>query len=226
MATASAPVRRTQAERSALSEARLLRAAMRLIAKRGFSRTTLADIGKAAGYSRGLAGHRFGSKEGLLDRLVEHVGSRFLDDQVMPALDGCHGVAALAAMVDAYLNELKVREERLHALYVLMGEALGPVPEIRGVFVKLNASFRDLARRAIDEAKKAGEIRADVDPAVEAVVFVGMLRGAAMQWVTDPGCFEIGAVRDAIVRTLEDHLGAGGGRPVPAAAGRSRKGRR
>jgi len=134
MATAAAPVRRTQAQRTALSERRMLRAAVRLIAKQGYSKTTLADIGTAAGYSRGLVGHRFGSKHGLLRRLLEHVGGRFVTDQLSPALEGRVGLDALEVMADTYLNELVVREERLHALYVLMGEALGPVPEIRTVF--------------------------------------------------------------------------------------------
>ena len=207
MPTAAPPARRTQAERTALSESRILRAAMRLIAKRGYSRTTLADIGEAAGYSRGLAGHRFGSKEGLLRALVEHVGGRFVQDQVSPALEGRSGVEALTVIVDTYFHELLVREERLHALYVLMGEALGPVPEIRDVFVQLNSGFRDEAKKAIEDGVAAGIVRRDVDPAVEAALFVGMLRGVAMQWVTDPRCFDLDAVRASLKATLIDHLG-------------------
>ncbi len=213
MTTTSTPTRRTQAERTALSESRILRAAMRLIAKRGYSRTTLADIGEAAGYSRGLAGHRFGSKEGLLRALVEHVGGRFVQDQVSPALKGRSGVEALAVIVDTYLNELVVREERLHALYVLMGEALGPVPEIREVFVQLNSGFRGEARKAIEDGIAAGTVRPDVDAAVEAVLFVGMLRGVAMQWVTDPRCFELDDLRRTLKANLVDHLAVREKRP-------------
>jgi len=215
---AAAPPKRTQAERTALSGNRILRAAMRLISRRGYSGTTLADIGEAAGYSRGLVGHRFGSKEGLLRALVEHVGGRFVRDQISPALEGRSGVEALAAILDTYVNELVVREERLHALYVLMGEALGPVPEIRDVFIELNAGFRDEARRAIEGGVRAGTVRRDIDPAVEAALFVGMLRGVAMQWVTDPKCFDLAAVRAGIHATLVDHLSPRAGeraRPLP-----------
>ena len=44
--------RRTQAERTALSEDRLLAAALQLISERGYERTTLQAIGERAGYSR------------------------------------------------------------------------------------------------------------------------------------------------------------------------------
>jgi AcrR family transcriptional regulator len=40
--------RRTQAERREDSERRILRAATKLIARRGYTKTTLADIGRAA----------------------------------------------------------------------------------------------------------------------------------------------------------------------------------
>ena len=206
MATAAVPIRRTQAERTALSESRILRAAVRLIAKRGYSKTTLADIGEAAGYSRGLVGHRFGSKEGLLQRLVPHLGGRFIEDQLNPALHGRIGLEALEVMVDTYLNELVVREEKLHALYVLMGEALGPVSEIRPVFARFNASTRDIARAAIEAGIAAGKLRSDIDPSTEVVLFLGMLRGAAMQWVTDPGCFEIDRLGASMKAALRDHL--------------------
>ena len=206
MPTATVPARRTQAERTALSESRMLRAAVRLIAKRGYSKTTLADIGEAAGYSRGLVGHRFGSKEGLLQRLVEHVSGRYLEDQLSPALDGRVGLDALEVMADTYLNELVVREERLHALYVLMGEAIGPVPEMRSVFARFNASIRGMACSAIEAGVVAGKLRRGVDASAEAVLFLGLLRGVAMQWVTDPGCFDLDEVRASIKATLRDHL--------------------
>ena len=46
--------RRTQAERRAESDSRMLRAATQLIAKHGSAGVSLAKIGVAAGYSRGL----------------------------------------------------------------------------------------------------------------------------------------------------------------------------
>jgi AcrR family transcriptional regulator len=52
--------RLTQAERRARSERSLLDAAEQLFAEKGSHRTSLAEIGERAGYSRGLVGERFG----------------------------------------------------------------------------------------------------------------------------------------------------------------------
>src|ERR1700748_893308 len=69
--TTGQKLRRTQAERAAESDRRLLRAALKLIAERGYRNTSLAAIGEEAGYSRGLVNDRFGSKAGLLWALVK-----------------------------------------------------------------------------------------------------------------------------------------------------------
>ena len=54
----TAPPRRTQAERVAESDTRMLQAALRLVATRGYSQATLEAIGAESGYSRGLVSHQ------------------------------------------------------------------------------------------------------------------------------------------------------------------------
>lgn len=198
--------RRTQAERTATAHRRMIRAAMRLIARQGYTKTTLAQVGKEAGYTGGLVSHHFGSKEGLLRELVGRIAGRFYEDQIHPATGGQSGLDALCATADTYLDELKVREERMRALYVLMGEALGPVSEVGDVFAELNRGFRVNARRLIEDGIARGEIREDLDPDAEAGLFVGMLRGVALQWMADPGCFDLDAVGAGLKDALRRHL--------------------
>ena len=200
------PRRRTQAERTALSEKLILRAATKLIARKGYSQTTLAEIGREAGYSGGLVSHRFGSKQDLLRALVERITSRFARDQMMPAIEGRPGLEALREMADTYLRELTAREERLRALYVLMGEALGPVPELRAVFAELNESIRSAARGCIRRGIAEGQIRPDVQPETEAAMFLALLRGVALQWLVDPGSVELAALRAFVKETIRRSL--------------------
>jgi len=200
--------RRTQAERTATANRRMLRAAMMLFSRQGYTRTTLAQVGREAGYTGGLVSHHFGSKQGLLRDLVMRAAGRFYQDQIRPALEGRAGLAALCTMIDTYLDELVVREERMRALYVLMGEALGPVPESNDLFAELNRGFRVTARDWIEAGIAAGEIRPDVNPEAEAALFVGMLRGVANQWMVERGCFDLEKVRASLKASVRRHLGA------------------
>ena len=60
------PARRTQRERREETERKVLAAATALIAQHGSRALTLAAVGEAAGYSRGIVSHHFGSRENLL----------------------------------------------------------------------------------------------------------------------------------------------------------------
>jgi AcrR family transcriptional regulator len=200
--------RRTQAERTATANRRMIRAAIKLIARQGYTKTSLAQVGNEAGYTGGLVSHHFCSKEGLLRELVGRIAGRFSEDQIGPAIANRSGLDALAAMADTYLAELVVRQERMRALYVLMGEALGPVAEINEVFADLNRGFRVNARTSIERGIERGEIRSDLDTDAEAALFVGMLRGVSQQWMADPGCFDLDAVGESLKDALRRHLAA------------------
>ncbi len=202
------PPRRTQAERTATAARRMIRAAGKLIAQQGYSKTTLAQVGREAGYSGGLVSHHFGSKEGLLRELVHHVSARFSSDQLAEATEGEVGLEALCATARAYLEELVLREERMRTLYVLMGESLGPVSEIGDVIAALNESFRRTTQRLIEEGIARGEIRADIDPATEAVVCLALLRGVGMQWMTEPRCMDLEAVSRSVEIAIRRQLAA------------------
>jgi len=202
----SSVTRVSWAERSERADRAILRAATTLISRQGYSKTTLAQIGAEAGYSAGLVSHRFGSKEGLLRELVGRITSRFYEDQILPAVHGRTGVEAICAFVEAYLGELLLREERMRALYVLMGETLGPVAEVRAIFAELDKGFRDRVRQWLEEGLASGEIRRGIDPAVEAAIVVGQLRGTALQWLIAPQCFDLAAARDAVQASVRRSL--------------------
>jgi AcrR family transcriptional regulator len=196
----------TKAERSARSDARIMRAAVRLIARQGYSKTTLVQIGAEAGYSGALISNRFGSKEGLLRALLERITTRFLSDQLSPAIADRKGLDSLCAVIDAYLRELHEHEERVRVLYVLLGEGLGPVPEVLPSFARLNETFRTYMEQKIREGILAGQIRPEVDPKIEAVAFLAMLRGTALQWLTDHGSFDLDRVKESLQESLRRNL--------------------
>jgi AcrR family transcriptional regulator len=79
--------RLTQDERRERSESRMLAAAIDLFARQGSGRTTLVEIGKVAGYTHGLVGHRFGSKSGLVRRLIKNLQRDFTRRQITEAAE-------------------------------------------------------------------------------------------------------------------------------------------
>src|SRR6202171_6698553 len=92
-----------QRERRRASDTRMLRAAMQIIASKGAAGATLAEIGVAAGFSRGLPAERFGTKVALLNALIDFMEGWF-QERVRQAVAGKTGMAALSARIDAHID--------------------------------------------------------------------------------------------------------------------------
>jgi len=71
--------RRTQAERTQETRARILDAAVVVLRKNGYAHFRTADVARTAGVSRGAQLHHFGTKEKLVYATMEHVFLNVLD---------------------------------------------------------------------------------------------------------------------------------------------------
>src|SRR6056297_1975143 len=110
--------RRTQAERTALSDTRMFDAAIKLISEHGTERTTLKEIGELAGYSRGLAHSRFGSKEGFLGQLFTRFDGRW-KAHINDYVGDKSGIEAVLAALRAVREFLIAEPSYMRAMYIL-----------------------------------------------------------------------------------------------------------
>jgi AcrR family transcriptional regulator len=74
---AQVALRRSHAERTAETRARILAAVVESIAEIGFGRTTAAEITRRAGVTWGAVQHHFGDKDGILVAVLEDSFDRF-----------------------------------------------------------------------------------------------------------------------------------------------------
>jgi AcrR family transcriptional regulator len=191
--------RRTQRERRELSHHRMLDAALTLIARQGSSRTTLSQIGEASGYTHGLVSHRFGCKSELVRTLIQKLQTDFAKS-ILPELTGKTGIKALKFVAEKYLRA--TAEKPRLALYVLIGEALGPVPEIRPDPARADENFRSSIQKHIEEGIRTGEIRATVDARTQAALILATLRGLVIQRILHPNSLEI----ESVCRDMKSNL--------------------
>ncbi len=71
--------RRSHAERTAATRAKIMAAVVRSIAEVGFQRTTASEIAKRAGVTWGAVQHHFGGKDGILLAVLEDSFNRFVE---------------------------------------------------------------------------------------------------------------------------------------------------
>ena len=133
--------RRKQAERTALSDRKLTEAAIRLLVERGVQGTTLQAVGELAGYSRGLATHRFGSKGGLFANVLE-VASRDWLKRMQKAVGTRTGVEALCAATDAVEKFMRDRPDELTVMYLLWFLGIDRSAEYQSNIAKVHKAQR------------------------------------------------------------------------------------
>jgi len=199
--------RRSQTERRAESDRRILNAAMKLIARNGAARTSLADIGIAAGYSRGLPAERFGTKVQLLKTLVDSMDAWF-SVRVQAALDGKHGLDAVLARAAAHLEgaiSSPIATMALHSLYV---EALNVVPELRPHMAALSEGYRQAFAKHLREGQRLGQIRRDVNCNHQASIIIGALRGLTHQAFINSASTNLRSAGPSLLKTLNEGLRA------------------
>lgn len=197
--------RRTQAERVAESDQRMLEAATRLIATRGYTHTTLEATGIEAGYSRGLVQHRFGSKDKLLEELIKHIANAHRE-RLLVRLAGLSGLDAIFCEIDCYLEGMDDPPVASRAFFVLMLESIGPAPHIRPTFAAISARWHRAIARQIQVGQQQGQIRTDIDPANEAQLLIATVRGLRTQSMLHPVTSNIAVAIEALKQGLRARL--------------------
>jgi AcrR family transcriptional regulator len=176
---------RTQAERTALAESKMINAAIGLLNTAGIQGTTLVAIGETAGYSRGLATHHFGSKAGLFRTVLKRVSAAWNEELVIK-LRGKTGLQALTTAIDAHLAHALAHPEYIRAQNILWGAALDPSSEFKPNVAEFMRIQRQSVADWIRGGQNYGEIRQDIDAERIAEQFYGGLIGVNSQWLVSP----------------------------------------
>ena len=187
ISTESAP--RTQAERTALSDARMLDAAVQLIVERGADGTTLKAVGELAGYSRGLAGYRFGSKANLFSFIVRSVGEEWLRE-LGQAVEHKVGLDAILAAADAHYRFVLEAADRIRAFYILWFISIGPDLEFKQVIAHVHERRQEDVEAWIRRGVAVGKVRKDIDVRGIADQFCATIIGIVYQWLVAPEAHE------------------------------------
>jgi AcrR family transcriptional regulator len=173
--------RRTHQERSDLSDKLMLEAAVALILEKGTEKTTLKEVGEKAGYSRGLAGYRFGSKAGLFTFVLHTLSEYWLRD-LQQATEGKTGFDAISAATLKYAEMFERNSNNVKAFYVLWFDAIGAEDEVKQVIINIHQRRqKDLTKWIVDDETlrhchaQASEFAAQYNASLNGIAYQALL---------------------------------------------------
>lgn len=200
----------TQAERTALSDSAMLDAALDLVLEHGTEKTTLAMIGEAAGYSRGLATYRFGSKAGLYDAICKSISRNWLE-YLTRGVGEKVGVDAMCAALDAIREFVEDSPREGRVLQILHCGSASPGSEFPDTSIGIHKRQCSDVAEWVRLGQACGEIRADVEPEAVAGHYVAYISGMTYLWLTNPKTFDFSTSNAEMKRQLRSSLAATAG---------------
>ena len=167
----------------------MLETAIDLIVRHGVQGTTLKEVGEAAGYSRSLAGYRFGSKEGLVNHVVRSIGDEWLT-ALKQVTRGKVGLEAICAATDAHYRFCLDAPNHVLAFYLLWFESVRPDSTCKEIMSGIaRRRQRDVAAW-IREGIVQGTVGPCVDPDTIAGQFCSALIGIVYHWLVKPDAMD------------------------------------
>lgn len=158
----------------ASSHDRILAAAKRLFASQGYEGTSTMAIARLAGTSESQMMKHFGSKEGLLEAILDN-GWRHMGTALMELSDMTPGPEKLLAMLDVVLNTLH-EDPDLKELLLLEGRRIRR--EGRAVILSPGyVQFVGMVDDVLKTMSKARTLRGDLSPEAVRSALMGMAEG-------------------------------------------------
>jgi TetR/AcrR family fatty acid metabolism transcriptional regulator len=158
---------------------RILDAAVRVFARKGFHATRVSEVAKAAGVADGTIYLYFDSKEHLLVSLFEHRVERllaYLEVELPRAPTAAH---RLQRIIELQLGLLEGERDLAEVVPVILRQSTKLMKEYAAP--KFTA-YLDVIARVIADGQAAGELRDDVSPHLAARAVFGALDAIAMTW--------------------------------------------
>ncbi|VBB06355.1 tetr bacterial regulatory protein hth signature [Lucifera butyrica] len=154
------------------SSAKLLEAASKLFAERGFAAVSIREVAEAASVNSALISYHFGGKEGLYSAVLEMHLSKVastiaaIDDQNLTPLDRIKKFG---------LGVMGIHRRFPYFRRYLYGELSNPTTCLETVVKKHFGRAYQVLHAILQEGIECGQIRAGIDPAFATIALVGIV---------------------------------------------------
>lgn len=174
-------------EESDLTRRKILDVALKVFAEKGYSRTSLREIARRAGFTRGAVYWHFKNKADVFVALAEYVegdsASAFEEDvTLLESLDDLKGA------ICGYLERLET-DERFGTFHRLVEYQSEWADELAPLFERNRTELRELAWwmvAALSHLQGQGQIDPARDPEKDGATLYVHFMGLYAIWMTDP----------------------------------------
>ncbi|HEY2636587.1 MAG TPA: TetR family transcriptional regulator C-terminal domain-containing protein [Solirubrobacteraceae bacterium] len=175
----------TRQARKAQTRERLLAAARRVFARRGYHRALLEDVAEEAGFSTGAVYSNFAGKEDLFLTLLEEL----IEEQTTELAAAVAGGATVEARAEEgarMFTALLGREPELFLLFIEFWAQAVREPELRTRFAARYGRIREGLAELLETGARELGVELPLPPVELAIAIDALADGFALQKLADP----------------------------------------
>jgi len=161
----------------------ILEAAVQVFAEKGFHKSRVSDVARAADVADGTIYLYFKGKDDILISIFEETMQE-MTDGVTAALSGiADPLDRLRAFAEFHMSNVESHKNVAKVLQVELRLSNTFMKEYKPTRLQ---SYMDIIGGLIEEGKAAGVVRSDANPIILRRAFFGALDEIAMQWILTP----------------------------------------
>ena len=182
---------------------RILEAGVKVFAEQGYHQASLDKVAAEAGLTKGAVYWHFSSKQDLFLAILEYQLNkqlRMLPGQIEHMLKADDPESALSDWLSSQFGCLDGEDGK--SMLFLEFVTSSREPEVREKLKTVHGKILDGVALYMDEMRKKGLIRADLDPLAVSVMIDALLKGLVVEWLIDPERFKLKTLFQTISKVL------------------------
>jgi TetR/AcrR family transcriptional regulator, fatty acid metabolism regulator protein len=177
----------------------ILRAAIKVFARKGFFNAKVADVAKEARIADGTVYLYFKSKDEILHSIFDQAMDRFIAEGISELRNISSPVEKLRKIAELHLARLGADRD---LAIVFQVELRGSTKFMREFSAAGFHDYLEVIRNTIDEGQKAGEFRSDIKPVVCAKILYGSLDEMVTNWILSKKSYSLEPMADEVLKVF------------------------
>ena len=175
----------------------ILRAAVKVFARKGFFNSKVADIAAEAGIADGTVYLYFKGKEDVLHSIFDRAMAEFITE-------GKKELALLEKPADKLRRIAELHLERLGAdrdlAVVFQVELRGSTKFMEEFSAAGFAEYLEIIQKTIEDGQRSGDFREDIKPVLAAKIIYGSLDEMVTNWILSKRSYPLAPLADEVVK--------------------------
>jgi len=189
----------------------ILDAAVEVFNRNGVAETSLNDIAREAGVTRGAIYWHFANKVAMFDAMIERLVCPLLfNDADRDARLAADPLGFIRAAADEFIGKMLTDTSfrRVFEIFWHKCEYIGEMATLRDSHLEEGENHIDLIQRAFALAQERGQMDRRLTPHQATIGFIGLVDGLLFNWTRKPGMFPLASYAPGIVDAWFAGLGA------------------